>query len=474
MIRTRFAPSPTGFLHIGGLRTALFAYLFAKKNKGKFILRIEDTDQSREVVGAKEKILKNLITVGIHPDESYQKGGNFGPYIQSERKKIYQKYTTELLEKDYAYRCFCTTEDLAKMRLEQTKKKLAPRYNGNCRKITHQETKEKLAKNTPYTVRLKVKRTQGSIIVRDLLRGMVSFQSSQIDDQILLKSDGFPTYHLACVVDDNLMGITHVIRGEEWLSSTPKHLLLYEYFGWKIPEFIHLPLLLSTNRSKLSKRHGDVAVKDYLKKGFLKTALINFIALLGWSPEGNREIFSLEELIQKFSLDKLGKSGAIFDIQKLKWINQQYIQKLPSKNFVAIVTPFISPKYYKIPPEKLEKMLLISQDNLSQLNNINEELNNFIPSKLDQKSKDLLQSKQNQKLLTSFLFQIKLVQNWQKVDFLQTMKKVQKQTAIKGKDLWIPIRLALTAKEQGPELPLIAEILGKDFCIEQTEKLIKN
>lgn len=473
MIRTRFAPSPTGFLHIGGLRTALFSYLFAKKNNGSFILRIEDTDQSREVAGARKKIIADLNSVGIYPDEDYQKGGLFGPYVQSQRLNIYQEKVEELLKKNYAYRCFCSSQRLEKMRVLQKKNNLATRYDGACRKLDEAQISQNLEKKIPYTIRLRVQRAQGQLIVPDLLRGQVAFKASQIDEQVLLKSDGFPTYHLACVVDDYLMKITHIIRGEEWLPSTPKHLLLYKYFGWKHPSFIHLPLLLSTTRSKLSKRQGDVAVDDYLQKGFLKEALINFIALLGWNPGDHREFFSLKELTEEFSIEKLGKSGAIFDIQKLQWMNQQYIQKLPLEEFVKGVQPFLNEKYKKFSKEKLEKMLLVSQSSLKQFNNINDELSVFTHQKIDGNTKKILQSTQNQKLLTSFLSHTKIATNWEKSDFLHTMKQVQKETAIKGKELWMPIRIALTTKEQGPELPLIAEILGKDFCIAQIQKLLQ-
>jgi glutamyl-tRNA synthetase len=473
MIRTRFAPSPTGFLHIGGLRTALFAYLFAKKNEGRFILRIEDTDQSREIAGAKEKILADLAAVGILPDESYHAGGDFGPYIQSQRIATYQKKIEELLEKKNAYRCFCSPERLEQMRLEQKKRNLPPRYDGSCRKLSDEQITEKLQNKIPHTIRLKMKRIQGKYIVSDLLRGKVSFQSSQIDDQVLLKSDGFPTYHLACVVDDHLMKITHVIRGEEWLPSTPKHLQLYEYFGWEPPQFIHLPLLLAADRSKLSKRKGDVGVEDYLKKGFLKQALINFIALLGWNPGDHREIFSLEELITNFSVERLGKSGAIFDLQKLQWMNQQYIRKLSYPELKEKTLPFLNEEYRLLNAETLQTMLVASQNNLSQLDAINEELEDFRPQELDEETKNLLKSEQNQKLLQCFFKQIQASENWQQADFSQVMKELQKELGIKGKELWLPIRLALTAKKHGPELPVISEILGKKFCSERIAKLIK-
>lgn len=467
MIRTRFAPSPTGFLHIGSLRTALFAYLFAKKKQGSFILRIEDTDKMREVAGAKDKIIEDLSKLGIDADESFLKEGNYAPYIQSERLAIYQEKAKELLEKKYAYRCFCSPERLEKMRNDQKKQNLAPRYDGTCRRLSNQEIENNLKEKKKHTIRMKVKRVQGNYLVKDLLRGEVSFSSSQIDDQVILKSDGFPTYHLACVVDDYMMKISHVIRGEEWLPSTPKHLQLYEYFDWQPPLFVHLPLLLSTNRSKLSKRQGDVSVDDYLKKGFLKEALINFIALLGWNPGDNREIFSLQELKTEFSLERLGKSGAIFDEKKLQWMNQQYIKQLSLEELWEKLQFFLEEKYKKIEKEELKKKIQLIRDGLIVLSKINQELEFFNERPLSDENRALLKKTENKKIFSSFLLELDKEEAWQRSNFLQVMKKVQKETGIKGKKLWLPIRIVLTSQEEGPELPLAAEIFGKKYCLEK-------
>lgn len=329
MIRTRFAPSPTGFLHIGGLRTALYNYLFARKNKGIFILRIEDTDQKRFVEGAIESLLKTLEQIGLEYDEGPEKNGDFGPYIQSERTEIYRKYVQELIEKKAAYFCFCTAERLESMREQQIAAKKAPMYDRTCLKLSETEIEEQKKSGKPFVIRQKI--PHGRFLkFKDLIRGNVSFETSTIDDQVLMKSDNFPTYHLANVVDDHLMEITHVIRGEEWLPSTPKHILLYESFGWKNPEFAHIPLLLNKDKTKLSKRQNDVSVEDYLAKGYGKEAIINFIALLGWHPGSGeeKEIFSLVELIENFSLEKVHKSGAIFDIEKLNWFNFEWNRKM--------------------------------------------------------------------------------------------------------------------------------------------------
>ncbi|PJC36650.1 glutamate--tRNA ligase [Candidatus Peregrinibacteria bacterium CG_4_9_14_0_2_um_filter_53_11] len=325
MIVTRFPPSPTGYLHVGGLRTALYNYLLARQQKGRFILRIEDTDRARYVEGAVENIIETLNWASIDHDEGPDIGGPNGPYTQSERLKIYKEKVQFLVEQGEAYHCFCTAERLTEMRERQQAHKEAPKYDRHCLRLAAEEVAKKLNAGEPSVIRHKVPGGK-KVSWKDLVRDEVSFDSDLIDDQVLMKSDGYPTYHLANVIDDHSMEVTHVIRGEEWLSSTPKHILLYEAFGWEIPQFAHLPLLLNKDRSKLSKRQGDVAADDYRKKGYLPEALINFIALLGWHPGGDetQEIFSMEELIEKFSLEKVHKGGAVFDLEKLDWINWQW------------------------------------------------------------------------------------------------------------------------------------------------------
>ncbi|HHE54163.1 MAG TPA: glutamate--tRNA ligase, partial [Caldithrix abyssi] len=333
-VRVRFAPSPTGYVHVGSLRTALYNYLFARHNKGQFVLRIEDTDRNRYVPGAVENLLETLQWAGLDYDEGPEKGGPYGPYFQSERMEIYSQHVQILLEKDAAYPCFCSEERLSAMREEQAQKNLPIMYDGHCRNIPKEQALERM-KNETHVIRLKVPRN-GTTIVEDLIRGTVSFENNVIDDQILLKSDGYPTYHLANVVDDHLMKISHVIRGEEWLPSTPKHILLYQAFGWELPQFAHLPLLLNPDRTKLSKRQGDVAVEDYRAKGFLPQALVNFVALLGWNKGDDQEIFSLEELIEYFSLERVNKAGAVFDLKKLEWMNGHYIRNIDEQEYLKI------------------------------------------------------------------------------------------------------------------------------------------
>ncbi|HAX61975.1 MAG TPA: glutamate--tRNA ligase [Elusimicrobia bacterium] len=360
MVRVRFAPSPTGFLHIGGLRTALYNYLFARHNNGKFLIRIEDTDRTRMVSGAIEKLFEILKWCGLNYDEE--------PVIQSARLEIYKKYVNELLEKDLAYRCFCTSERLEEMRKLQIAKKQPPKYDGLCLKLSKDDS-EKLSKEKPYTIRMKM--PQDEIKFNDIIRGEIKFHGSLIDDQIILKSDGYPTYHLANVVDDHLMEISHVIRGEEWLSSTPKHIILYKYLGWTPPQFAHLPLLLNPDKSKLSKRQSDVAVEDYRDKGYLPEALLNYVALLGWSTEDSQQIFESSELIEKFTLERCGKSGAIFDAQKLLWLNGEYIRKMPVEELTKRSLPFIEKAGLPINNfDYLKKCISLEQDKIKLLSDV--------------------------------------------------------------------------------------------------------
>lgn len=336
----RFAPSPTGYLHVGGHRTALYNYLFARKHGGRFILRIEDTDQSRYVEGAVENLVKSLRAMGLDWDAGPDKEDEKGPYYQSQRLEIYQREIHRLISTGKAYRCFCSSERLAELRERQLAAGESPGYDGRCRHLDPQEA-EKRALKEPHVIRMRVP-DDGAMTFHDVIRGEITVEFSRVDDQVLMKSDGFPTYHFANVVDDHYMGVTHVIRGEEWLPSLPKHLLLYDDLGWEAPVFAHLPLLLNPDKSKLSKRQGDVAVEDYLAKGYLPQALNNFLALLGWNPGDNREIFSMDELIERFSLDRVNKAGAVFNTEKLDWMNHQYIQAMEDADYLKEARKWLS------------------------------------------------------------------------------------------------------------------------------------
>ena len=361
-VRVRFAPSPTGFVHIGSLRTALYNYLFAKKMGGKYILRVEDTDRTRLVDGAIENMLNAMKWAGVNHDEGVMlddngnvvQKGEYGPYIQSERLDIYQQYIKELLDSGKAYYCFCTKERLDEVREKQKEAGETPRYDGHCRDLTQEEIDAKIAAGEPYVIRLKLPENH-VIRFTDLVRGETEFNTNDLDDQVLIKTDGFPTYHFAVVVDDHLMKITHVIRGEEWVSSTPKHVYLYEAFGWEAPKFVHLPNILNKEKKKLSKRQGDVAVEDFKKKGYLPEGLVNYVALVGWSPEENKEIFSMEELEQAFSIERVSKSGGVFDTEKLNWVNQHYMKDGDDDVLTKLAIPFIVEAGYVTAEEAEEK-----------------------------------------------------------------------------------------------------------------------
>ncbi|MDD4106751.1 MAG: glutamate--tRNA ligase [Candidatus Shapirobacteria bacterium] len=341
VVRTRMAPSPTGELHIGGLRTLLYDYALAKKNNGQFILRIEDTDQKRLVLGSQERILQVIKDYGLSWDEGPDIGGSYGPYVQTERLEIYQKYIKELLDKGLAYRCFCTEDRLTKMRETQKANKQVPRYDQHCLHLTPEEIQKNLDNKIPYTIRMTIPRNQ-TIIFEDLIRGKIKFNTNDIDDQVLIKSNGVPTYHFAVVVDDHLMKITHVFRGEEWLTSAPKHLLLYQYFGWEPPLFAHLTVLLNPDgKGKLSKRTGSTHARAFLDEGYLPEAMLNFLMLLGWNPGDDREFFTLDEFVQAFNTDHLHKKSPIFDRKKLDYLNGYYLRQKTDDELFALFKKYL-------------------------------------------------------------------------------------------------------------------------------------
>lgn len=338
-VRTRFAPSPTGQLHIGGLRTALYAYLFARQNGGDFVLRLEDTDRERLVDDAAQVIYDTLKAAGLDYDEGPDVGGDAGPYVQSERKDLYRKYAEELVDKGAAYYCFCTPERLDALREEARAKGEQYKYDKCCARLTPEEVKANLEAGMPYVIRQNIPE-EGTTSYEDLIYGEVSVPNADMEDNILLKSDGYPTYNLANVVDDHLMGITHVIRGQEYLSSTPKYNLLYDALGWEQPKYVHLPPVMRDKQNKLSKRHGDASYQDFAAKGYLPQAIVNYIALLGWAPE-DKEVLSLDELVEQFDLASVSRSPAIFDEDKLRWMNGEYIRALPAEEFIAAARPYL-------------------------------------------------------------------------------------------------------------------------------------
>jgi len=487
-VRTRFAPSPTGYLHVGGLRTIIYAYIIAKQNKGKFLLRIEDTDKEREVPGAIEALLKTIAELGFEFDEGpmlkngkiIQKG-KYGPYIQSQRLDIYKKYARQLLDQGHAYHCFCSPERLAQMREEQQKNNQPPKYDRTCRNLTPQEVQEKLAKNLPHVIRLKLPDNQ-TVKFNDLIRGEVEFNTNDLDDQVLLKSDGFPTYHLAVVVDDHLMKISHVIRGEEWLSSTPKHLLLYQFFNWEAPKFAHLSLLLGQDHAKLSKRKGDVAIEDFLEQGYLKEALINFIATIGWSEAAGseQEIYSLKDLIKKFDLTRLTKAGAIFNLAKLDWLNGYYIRAMKVKDLTKLCLPYLQQVKPDISGQLAEKIVTIEQERLKNLSDITQNVNflaneeiSYQPELLVWKKSTPGQTKENLTKLKNF------ITNFKESDFktiksleIKIMNWIKDNNYGVGDILW-PLRVALSGQQNSPNPFEIAWVLGKKTILRRLNQAKK-
>ncbi|MDZ4712117.1 MAG: glutamate--tRNA ligase [bacterium] len=468
-VRVRFAPSPTGFVHVGSLRTALFNYLFARHSNGKNLLRIEDTDQTRIVEGAVENLIGNLELLGIEFDEGPMQGGSCGPYYQSERLDIYKKYCNELVEKGAAYYAFETADELDEMRKLQQLEGRQTMYNGRARDLNEEEVRKNIECGMPYVIRLKVPRDE-EIKFDDLIKGTIKIETNIIDDQVLLKSDGFPTYHLANVVDDHSMNITHIIRGEEWITSVPKHILIYRALGWDVPKMAHVPLILNRDKSKLSKRQGDVAVEDYLRKGYLKEALINFIAFLGWNPgEGEEEeFFSMEDLIKKFTLEKVQSSGAVFNIDKLNWMNNHYIKNYDVDKLLVLALPYFENTGIDTSDDKVKKILSAIRVYLNKLDEIPLHVKIFVQPEIeleDEKLKELLINESSKKVFKA------LIENFSNeteitADIYKTIvSKVQNETGVKGKNLFKPIRIALTGSENGPELPAIAEILGKDKII---------
>ena len=465
---TRFAPSPTGDLHIGGARTALFNYLWAKKNNGKFILRVEDTDQARYQPESEKSFLEGLKWLGLDWDE--------GPIKQSDRFDVYKKYAEQLIKEDKAYYCFCTPDRLNTMRELQQKKSRAPKYDGTCKKLSQDEIKAKMDAKEPYTVRLKVPE-QGSVSIDDLVRGKINFQCNELDDQVLLKSDGFPTYHLANVIDDHEMGVTHVIRGEEWIPSTPKHILLYQAFDWDTPKFAHLSLFIKKGGGKLSKREGATSLLTYKEEGYLAEAVNNFMAFLGWSPKDEREFFSLEELIKEFDLTKINKANPIFDTDKLDFINGHYLRKKSLDEFTNLALPYIDEKYKK-DKNYLKQILSLEQERIKRLSDVNNLISYFFTDKLDY-DKDLLiwKKESTEKIknnLSILLNELKNIEeeNWE----IKKLEKfvidwIKEQGLSNGEVLW-PMRASLTGVKASPSPFEVAGTLGKEKSLQRIQKAI--
>ncbi len=499
-IRTRFAPSPTGRLHIGGARTALFNYLFTRKNEGRFILRIEDTDKERSKKEYEEVVYDSLSWLGIEWDEGPKKGGKYGPYRQSERKKIYKKYLKKLLEEGRAYYCFCSEEDLEAQRQYFRSIGKPPVYNGHCRDLSDEEVREKIKKGENYIIRFK--NPQKEIIFKDMVRGEVEFDTSLFGDFSLAKNLNEPLYNLACVIDDHLMKITHVIRGEDHLPNTPKQILLYENFGWDIPEFAHLPLILAPDKSKLSKRHGSVSVTDFKKEGYLPQALVNFIAFLGWNPGTAKEIYTLKELINDFSLGRVRSAGAVFNRKRLDHLNGVYIRKMPMEEFLPRCLAYLEKEGLiqkgeeeyviketseKIGERKLQNIISLYKERLKRISEIPALTEFFFRKELNYSGKLLIWKDQTREEVIASLDKLhnllSSIENWGDESLKNLLLPAAKEWGQKlrnknnrGYLLW-PMRVALTGQKASAGPFDIAEILGKKTTlkrIKRAREILKN
>ena len=469
-VRTRFAPSPTGFMHIGNLRTAIFEYLVAKKNNGDFILRIEDTDQERQVDGAIDFIYKTLELCDFKIDEGPNNEGNVGPYIQSKRKGLYLKYAEALVEKGEAYYCFCTEEDLNLMRKEAEEKKQAFLYDGRCSKLSKEEVLQKIQNGEKYVIRQKMPK-EGSTIVNDLVYGEVVIDNKILDDQILLKSDGYPTYNFANVVDDHLMGITHVIRGHEYLDQTAKYNLLYKAFGWQCPTYMHVAMVLGEDGTKLSKRNGDASFMDLYNEGYLPQAIVNYLVLLGWSPTTNQEIFTMEELINEFDPKRISKSSSQYDVKKLNWFNSHYIKEMDDVSYYEFIIPFLKSGYdlSDRSDEYIKGLVKLYKSSISKGTDIIKEVELFFKKEieLNDEAKEFMMQGGVDNTLKVFRECIENINEWTVDNINNAIMKTKDMAGVKGKMLYMPIRIGVSGQMHGPELPDTIYLLGRDLVLER-------
>ena len=480
-VRTRYEPSPTGLMHIGNLRTALYEYLIAKSNNGEFILRIEDTDQGRLVDGAVDVIYRTLDKVGLKADEGPNIGGKYGPYIQSERINDYSKYAHKLVEMGKAYYCFCSKERLDSLRNndEKTKNSILG-YDRHCRDLSKEEVERLLKEKTPYVIRQKIP-IEGKSVFNDAVFGEIAIENKEIEDQILLKADGYPTYNFANVIDDHLMNITHVVRGSEYLTSTPKYNLLYEAFGWQIPTYIHLPLIMGEDKngniSKLSKRHGATSFEDLINEGYLPEAIVNYIALLGWCPDSNQEMFTLSELEKNFSVERISKSPSVFDYEKLKWFNGEYIKKLTDEKFLSMALPYLK-KVLNDDDFNLNVLASILKTRISKLTDIPDMIG-FLKECPDY-DVDLFVNKKSKTNLENSLFVLekaeyllKNIGGWSHDELYNGLVNMANELELKNGTVMWPVRIALAGQKVTPGGAVeILQILGRNKSLNRINTAI--
>ena len=466
-VRVRFAPSPTGYPHLGNIRTALFNWLFARHHGGVFILRIEDTDMARKVEGAVDVILDSLRWMGLDWDE--------GPYFQSQRLSVYRETAQRLLDEDHAYLCYCSPERLEAMRQEQMKRKQPPKYDRRCRNLTQQERTQLKAAGATSVIRFKTP-LEGETTFHDLIYGWVTFKHDTLDDFVLLKSDGYPTYHLANIADDHLMAISHVLRAEEWLSSTPRHVLLYQALGWQAPHFAHLPMILGPDRAKLSKRHGAANINEYQKEGYLPEAMVNFLALLGWSLDDRTELLSREELIRHFSLERVGRTGAIFNKEKLEWMNGVYLRGLSLEEFARRAMPFLDrdlPDSVKRPLDEsyVSQVLSLIQERARTLAEVSQLASFFFLEELACDTNLLLKGKLGAKsaagAITIASQKLEQAATWDAATLEGILRSLATELNLPTGELFGLLRVAITGRTAAPPLFQTMAVLGKQKCLKR-------
>lgn len=472
-VRTRFAPSPTGYMHIGNLRTALYEYLIAKHDGGEFILRIEDTDQEREVEGAIDMIYNVIDQTGLVCDESPKNPGKYAPYIQSQRLSIYKEYADKLVELGGAHYCFCDEETINKAKEALENAELG--YIDPCKNLTLEEARKRIAAGEPYVVRQTIPNS-GITSFEDEVYGHIEVENAGLSEGVLLKTDGYPTYNFANIVDDHLMNITHVVRGNEYLSSTPKYNLIYQAFGWDIPTYIHCPPVMKDEQHKLSKRNGDASYQDLIQKGFLNDAILNYIALLGWTPKEEKEIYSLEELVKEFDIKRISKSGAIFDINKLKWVNSQYLKNLSIDQLTDLCKPFLQNAYDLSNKSEawIKKLVEVHKDHITCGEEIVEQVKLFFEDEIHPDDEAIEFMKDENIPHTLKVFKEKLSQvdenEFTQENIFACIKATQKEAKARGKMLYMPLRIATTGIMHGVDLAASIMLIGKDKTLERLEK----
>lgn len=480
IVRTRFAPSPTGYPHVGSIRTALFAWLFARRHGGQFILRIEDTDVTRTIQGAVEAIIEGLRWLGIDWDEGPETGGEYGPYFQSQRLGLYREAAERLIAKDNAYYCYCSPERLEKMREQQVLRKIPPGYDRHCRNLSTQESEQKKAEGINPVVRFKMP-SGGQTRFHDIIRGNVVFENDLMDDFVLLKSDGYPTYHLANIVDDHAMQISHVIRAEEWLPSTPKHILLYSAMGYEPPLFAHLPLILGNDRSKLSKRHGAVSVLDYKNQGYLPETMINFLALLGWSLDDKTELLSCEQIMHEFSLERVSKTAAVFNIEKLNWMNGVYIRQLSSGEFSRRAIPFLewdlpAEVQRPLPVEYVEQVMPLIQERVKLLDDVTELSRYYFFDELEYDPELLIgkgmTAESTIKALEVSVQRLDTIEVFEARALEALLRPLAEELHLKTGQLFGALRTAVSGEIATPPLFQMMAVLGKKRCFDRIHAAI--